>query len=408
MTIGVCTGGSGRPVSTSDKQPAILGGAPAFPDGIPYTRPLVPPLDACVGRLEASFANGQLTNGRLVREFEERMADRLGVPHAVAVNSCTAGLMLALRALAPEGKALMPSFTFSATAHAASWNGLEPVFAECDPDSFQLDPDAAADQLDDVGVIVATHVFGTPSPTDRIEALAAKAGIPVLFDAAAALGAVHRGRPVGSFGDAEVFSLSPTKPVIAGEGGVVATARPDVAESVRIGRDYGNPGDYDTRFVGLNARMSELHAAMALESLDRLDEHLELRHALADRYRAALDGLPGIRVQSVADGDRPTYKDFSIVIDPEVFGLGREDLARALRADGIDTRTYFSPPVHRQKAYRDIAPAELPVTESVAARVLNLPLFAALALETVDQITEVMASAHRHADAILAPIPSPT
>jgi dTDP-4-amino-4,6-dideoxygalactose transaminase len=368
----------------------------------------VPPLEGVVARLEGSFRSGMLTNAGLVQEFEERMAARLEVPYAVAVASCTTGLMLALRALAPEGKALMPSFTFSATAHAASWNGLEPSFVECDANSFQIDAEAVARQLDDVGVIVATHVFGSPCPTDRIEAVAAEAGIPVLFDAAAALGAVHRGRPVGSFGDAEVFSLSPTKPVIAGEGGLVATSRPDVAEAVRIGRDYGNPGDYDTRFVGLNARMSELHAALALESLDRLDEHLAVRTDLAGRYREALAGLPGVRVQAVEDGDLPTYKDFTLAVDPDAFGMGRDQLARALRADGIDTRSYFSPPVHRQKAYRNIAPAELPVTESVAARVLNLPLFAALALETVDQIAEVMASAHRHAEAILEQIPSAT
>jgi dTDP-4-amino-4,6-dideoxygalactose transaminase len=392
-------------LSTSDNRPAILGGAPAFPDGIPYTRPLVPPLEGVVARLERSFGDGMLTNAGLVREFEVRMADRLDVPYTIAVASCTTGLMLALRALAPEGKALMPSFTFSATAHAASWNGLEPCFAECDPDSFQLDADLAADQLDGVGVIVATHVFGTPSPTDRIEAIAADAGIPVLFDAAAALGAVHQGRPVGSFGDAEVFSLSPTKPVIAGEGGLVATSRPDVAEAVRIGRDYGNPGDYDTRFVGLNARMSELHAALALESLDRLDEHLAVRTELARRYREVLVGLPGVRVQAVEDGDLPTYKDFTLAVDRDSFGMGRDHLGRALRADGIDTRSYFSPPVHRQKAYRDIAPVELPVTEAVAAQVLNLPLFAALAPDTIERIAAVMQAVHAHAEEIVEQVP---
>jgi dTDP-4-amino-4,6-dideoxygalactose transaminase len=392
-------------VTTDIEQPAILGGAVAFPDGVPYTRPLVPPLERVAARLETSFANGMLTNGGLVREFEARMADRLGVAHAVAVASCTSGLMLALRALRPEGKALMPSFTFSATAHAASWNGLQPVFVDCDAHSFQIDCAAAARQLEGVGVVMATHVSGTPCPTDRVEAMAAEAGIPVLYDAASALGALRQGRPVGSFGDAEVFSLSPTKPVTAGEGGVVTTASAEVAESVRIGRDYGNPGDYDTRFVGLNARMSELHAALALESLDLLDAHLERRIALAEEYRKALDGLPGIGFQSVDHGDVATYKDFTLTVDPDAFGMGRDELGRALRADGIETRSYFSPPVHRQTAYRHLDPVDLPVTDAVASRVLNLPLFTALDPTAISRIADVLGQVHVHAKMIVEQVP---
>jgi dTDP-4-amino-4,6-dideoxygalactose transaminase len=309
--------------------------------------------------------------------------------------------MLAIRALRPEGTAVMPSFTFSATAHAAAWNGVRPVFVDCDPHSFQIDGDAVADRLDGAGMIVANHVFGTPCPTERLEGLAAEAGIPLLFDAASALGAIRQGRPVGSGGDAEVFSLSPTKPVTAGEGGVVATSRADVAESVRIGRDYGNPGDYDTRFVGLNARMSEMHAALALESLDLLDEHLECRWALADEYRNALTGLPGIAFQAIDHGDVPTYKDFTLTVDPDAFGMGRDELSRALRADGIETRSYFSPPVHHQTSYRHLDPVDLPVTDDVASRVLNLPLFATLAPGATSRIAEVIRQVHLHAEAIV-------
>src|SRR5690606_9641674 len=128
-------------------------------------------------------------------------------------------------------------------------------------------------------------------------------GLPVVFDAAHGFGATRRGRPLGSFGDAEVFSLSPTKPMTAGEGGIVAMRDGALAEQVRLGVDYGNPGDYDTRFAGLNARMSELHAAVGLESLRELDEHLAVRRDLAARYRAALAGIPGITPQAVDPED---------------------------------------------------------------------------------------------------------
>src|SRR4029078_12959106 len=153
-------------------------------------------------------------------------------------------------------------------------------------------------------------------------------------------------------GDAEVFSMTPTKPVVAGEGGLVATDRADLADAVRIGRDYGNPGDYDTRFVGLNARLSELHAATALESLADLDRNLARRRAVAARYTSGFADVPGVSVQKIDSGDRSTFKDFTISIDESTFGLARDALVDQLRLRGVDTRRYFSPPVHRQEAYR--------------------------------------------------------
>ncbi|HEY1737333.1 MAG TPA: aminotransferase class I/II-fold pyridoxal phosphate-dependent enzyme, partial [Acidimicrobiia bacterium] len=248
---------------------AILGGSPAFADGLPFVRPPVPPREAVFARLADSYDRGMLTNGPLVRELEAAMADRLGVAHVVAVSSCTIGLMLVFRVLDVDGPVLLPSFTFSASAHAVAWNGLGRRFAECDPDSFQLDlADAkqrlADDGFGDVGAILATHVFGAPCRPEAVEDLGASARIPVVFDAAHALGSCRGDRPIGGFGVAEVFSMTPTKPVVAGEGGLVATNDGALAASLRMGRDYGNPGNYDTQFVGLNGRMSELHAAVAL------------------------------------------------------------------------------------------------------------------------------------------------
>ena len=180
--------------------------------------------------------------------------------------------------------------------------------------------------------------------------LAAAFDVPVLFDAAHALGAVAGGTPVGGFGAAEVFSLTPTKVLVAGEGGLVATNDDALADRIRIGRDYGNPGNYDTQFVGLNARMSEFHAAMALESLRKFAGSLERRRYLAGLYRTHLEEIPGIGFQEVPAGDVSTFKDFTITVDPEQFGLTRDGLAHALKAEGIDTRKYFDPPVHRQFA----------------------------------------------------------
>ena len=373
---------------------------PSFPDGLPFVRPSTPPLERVMARLAPSYDRGVLTDGPLGRELEEQVAAELGVDHVVAVATCTAGLMLVLRALELEESVVMPSFTFSATAHAAAWNGLRPVFAECDPASFQLDPLDADAHLADASALLATHVFGAPCAAERFEELGRRHGIPVVFDAAHAHGARRGERRVGGFGDAEVFSMTPTKPVVAGEGGLVTTNRADVAAAVRIGRNYGNPGDYDTRFVGLNARLSELHAATALESLADLDHNLTRRRAVASRYRAGLQAVPGLAVQTVDDGDVSTYKDFTIAVDEARFGLSRDAVVDALRRRGVDTRCYFWPPVHRQQAYHALAGVPMPITDRVAGSVVSLPMFPDLALDAVDAVVAILAGIHEHAEEV--------
>jgi dTDP-4-amino-4,6-dideoxygalactose transaminase len=375
------------------KQPAVLGGAAAFPDGLPIARPAVPPLDAVVDRYRPSHEAGVLTNGPLVRELETQVCERLDVRNVVAVSSCTAGLLLTLR-LSGHGPVVLPSFTFSASAHAVAWNGRPTRFVECDPDSFQVDVESVERAIDGAGTILATHVFGAPCDATRLSGLAASAGVGLVFDAAHALGASHQGRAIGGWGVAEIFSLSPTKPVVAGEGGLVATNDDDLAAGLRIGRDYGNPGDYNTRFVGLNARMSELHAALALESLDGLDTHLAHRRELASHYREGFAKVPGVRVQAIPATDTSTYKDLTVAIDDD-FRISRDALVSALRAEGVQTRCYFDPPVHRQQSHAD--GTRLPVTDDVSSRVLSLPLHVGMSTTDVERLIEAVAALHAHA-----------
>ncbi len=380
------------------RQPALLGGETAFAHGVPFARPPRPPLDRVMRRLQTSYERGVLTNGPLVGELEVAMADRLGVAHVVAVSSCTSGLMLVVQAITDgrPGPVVLPSFTFSASAHAVAWNGRTPKFVECLPDSFQIDPAHAAAFLDGASALMATHVFGAPCDPRGIVELSRAHGVPLVFDSAHALGALAGDVPVGSFGFAEVFSMTPTKPLVAGEGGLVATNDSALAERLRMGRDYGNPGDYNTRFAGLNARMSEFHAAMALESLESLDESLERRRFIAGLYRTHLQDIPGIEFQAISPRDVSTFKDFTVRIDPDRFGLSRDGLALALLAEGVDTRKYFDPPVHRQRAYAHLDPAYLPVTDAVSRSVLSLPIFPDLCDEHVERIAEIVHAVQAH------------
>jgi dTDP-4-amino-4,6-dideoxygalactose transaminase len=165
-----------------------------------------------------------------------------------------------------------------------------------------------------------------------------------------------------------------------------------------LGRDYGKEPDYDFRFVGLNARMSELHATVALASLDGIERRVETRNRLAEDYRKRLSPVPGISFPEVDDGDRSTYKDFTVLVDPEAFGIDAPAVARALEAEGVETRRYYSPPVHRTRAYRTTAATNgvLPATERAAARVLTLPLFESMREEQLSRVAGAIARIQNH------------
>ena len=382
--------------------PAVLGGPQAFPDGLPLVRPSLPDTPALASRLQAILDSGRLTNGPTVAALEERVAAEIGVSHVVAVSSCTSGLMLVLQALGATGRVVMPSFTFAASAHAVVWAGGSPDFAEVDPRTCTLDPADAAGLVDGASAMTATHVYGTPCDVEALQAVADGAGIPLVYDAAHALGSRRRGVPVGGFGAAEVFSLSPTKVVVGGEGGLVATSDAGMAEACRLGRDYGNGGDYDCRFPGLNARMSELHAALALASLEGLGERITHRGSLVHRFEADVAGVGGLTLAAVAADDTSTYKDLTVIVDPVGFGLTSVELARALRAEGLDSRRYYHPPIHLQKAYAGRWPGrrELPVTEELSSRVLTVPLWSHMTIEQTARVAGAVVRIHESAGSV--------
>jgi dTDP-4-amino-4,6-dideoxygalactose transaminase len=375
---------------------AVLGGAPRFPVTVPVTRPSLPTDDALVDQIRRILESGMLTAGPLVRAFEAAVAETLGVPHVVAVNSCTTGLMLTLGALAPRGEVILPSFTFMASGHAVLWNGLTPVFADCDPDTYTLDPEAVTDRLTDrTALVLGVHTFGVSCAADELAKVSGT--VPLVIDAAHGFGGRYPDAGmIGGKAVAEVFSLSPTKTLAVGEGGLVTTTSADLADHLRTAREYGNPGDYDARFVGLNGRLTEINAAIGIAALRLLPHNLERRAALAACYRRTLATVPGLRFQHIPDGARSTFKDFTIAVDPEHFGLTSRELATALRAEGIDTRRYFDPPLHRQTAYRAYAPGPgaLPNTDRLARTLLTLPLYAHLPEADVREICAVIMAIH--------------
>ncbi len=362
----------------ANSQPAVLGGEPLFTEKVPIVRPALPSFDALKDEMAEIVSSGMLTKGKHLRRFEEEIASHLGVRHAIGVSSCTSGLMLAYRALGLEGEVVVPSYTFMATVSSLIWAGLTPVLADVDPATTNLDPESAERAITSkTSAIVAVHNFGNPADIDALESIARRHGLKLIFDAAHGFGSRYDGTPIGCQGDAQAYSLSPTKLLIAGEGGVVATDNDELAEHMRRGREYGMGDAYDSLFAGINARMSEMHALLARHSLERLDGNLERRQRIAGLYRQELSGIPGITPQAVRPEDRCSYKDFAIFVDGESFGLTRDELSSALAAENIDTRNYYDPPIHRQTAYRHLASDKVSLvnTERLSASVICLPIW---------------------------------
>jgi dTDP-4-amino-4,6-dideoxygalactose transaminase len=381
--------------------PAVLGGEPTFNPSLPMASPRLPQPEIVLPVIERIIRSGQLTKGAELTGLEKEAAEYVGVEHAVGVSSCTSGLMLCLQALrrrltaGSSYKVAVPSFTFLASVTSLVWAGFEPVFVEVDPLSMNVclqDLERVLSE-NEICAVMPVHCFGNPVPLDRIENLCEKSGVPVMFDAAHGFGSIHKGKKVGKGAWCQVFSLTPTKMVVAGEGGIICTDDSELAHELRVGREYGNDGRYDTVFAGLNARLSEMHACLARASLAMLEDVVAHRNKVATAMQQALGRIPGLSFQEITEDSRTTYKDFTIVIDPDQFGLSRDAVATALLAEGVPTRKYFSPPCHRHQAFKAFSDRDLPQTQELSDRCLSLPL---LEPETVEPLALAFNKLHQY------------
>jgi dTDP-4-amino-4,6-dideoxygalactose transaminase len=380
-------------------KPAILGGDPAFTQKINIVRPVLPGFTQLSGDIQKILTSGMVTKGNYLLEFEAAVANHLQVRHAVGVSSCTTGLMLTYKSLGLTGEVIVPSFTFMATVSALVWCGVRPVFVDVDFNTTNIDPFLIESKITDkTSAIVAVHNFGNPAEIAPLLAIAKRYNLKLIFDSAHGFGAIYQGFPVGNQGDAQVFSLSPTKLLIAGEGGIVATDDDGLAQKIRMGREYGNSGNYDSAFAGLNARMPEFNALMGYNSLQMLEQAALSRNEIAGLYIEVLGKIPGLEFQKINLGNRSSYKDFSITIELDRFGLSRDQLMLALTAENIDTRKYYDPPVHLQTAYREYDDdSPLPETDRLVRRSLSLPIWTNMDHQVAFSICESIENIHNNA-----------
>ncbi len=382
-------------MSARRRRPAVLGGDALFSSPVYVTRPRLPDRAALDRHIDTIYATGRLTNnGPLVRKLEARLAHKLDAGFCAAFCNGTVALQVALRALDLSGEVITTPFTFPATVNAIEWNGLSPVFCDIDPDTWNLDVTKVSELVTErTGAILPVHVFGNPCDVGQLDELSRRHGLRVIYDAAHAFAVRCNGRPIGGWGDLSILSFHATKLFHTCEGGAVIAAGDARAARVRLLRNFGIVGEEEVQGVGLNGKLSELHAAVGLEVLDHVDQEIAERGALDARYREMLSGLEGLRFQKIADGTEPNYAYFTVHIDEASFGLSRDEVHEALRAENIVSRKYFFPLCSANDSYRQLPsaqPARLPHAHRVANGVLCLPLYGDLPADDVEKICECL------------------
>jgi dTDP-4-amino-4,6-dideoxygalactose transaminase len=336
-----------------------------------------------------SMESGWYILGKEVEAFEKEFAAWNGVAHCVSCANGTDALELILRALGigPGDQVITVANTAVATVAAIERAGAQPVFADIDPETFTMCPVALGKLLDQgndkIKAVIAVHLFGHPAAINEICTLAEKYGKMLIEDCAQAHGAAVNGRKAGTFGAAAAFSFYPTKNLGAlGDGGAVITASPELAKKMRCLRQYGWESRYISSYAGINSRLDEIQAAILRVKLKYLDEDNHKRQALAAVYDAGLAGIKGLVTPKLISGCTHAYHQYVILAEE------RDRLQSFLKENGVGTAVHYPEPVHRQPAYVRYAGVGLPDTETVNRKLLSLPMFPELELESANKVVQ--------------------
>lgn len=332
------------------------------------------------------FTNG----GPYIREFENRIADFVGVKHCVAVCNGTVALEILARALDLKGEVILPSFTFVACAHALQWQEITPVFCDIDPNTHNLDPEQVEKMITPrTSGIMGVHLWGRPCAPLELTEIASRRNLKLLFDASHAFGCTFKGRKLGGFGLAEVFSFHATKFFSTFEGGAIVTNNDELAEKLRLMKNFGFKGYDNVIYIGMNGKMSEISAAFGLTNFAHIDDFVTRNKVAYRIYREELGGLPGISMVEFNEKEKNNYQYIVFEIDEKSAGIGRDDLVEILHSENVLARRYFYPGIHRMEPYKSYFPHAgllLKQTEKVCDKVICLPSAVGLAPDDVARI----------------------
>ncbi len=358
-------------------------------------------------RVNEIFDRRWFTNdGVMVKEFEARIQNIVGVKHCVAICNATIALEIAIRALELRGEVIVPSYTFIATAHALQWQQITPVFADMDPATHNIAPETIERLITPRTTgIIGVHVWGCPCDTQGIESIAAKYKLKVMYDAAHAFGCSHQGRMIGNFGACEVFSFHATKFINCFEGGAVVTNDDALADKLRLMRNFGFSGVDNVIYPGTNGKLTEVCAAMGITSLEAMDEIITVNRRNYKAYQDGLQGLPGVSLIEYGEAERRNYQYIVVEVDETKSPLNRDELVAVLHAENVLARKYFWPGCHRMEPYKSSSSSAhllLPQTEKIAARIVVLPTGTAVGGADVQTICSIIRTALSQSSAVRA------
>jgi perosamine synthetase len=389
--------------------PAIAGGTPIREQPLPYGRHQLDEAD--VTAVVDSLRSGTLTGGAAIADFEQALAARCKVEHAVAVANGSVALDIAVLALGVErgDEVITTPLTFVATANAVLRIGAIPVFADVGDDRC-LDPEAVASAVTPrTRAVITVDYSGLPADVPALRA-ALPRPMPVIVDGAHSLGASLGGRPAGSIADITTLSFHPVKQMTTGEGGACLTDDAGIAARLRALRNHGMTSTaaertgalwkYDVTVLGDNHRMTSFQAALGSSQLHRLDEVVAERSEIADRYDAMLREIPGVGLPPRPDGRRSAWHLYAVEIDPEAFGCERDTVIDALRAEGIEATLHY-PAVHLLALYRERGgmPGTAPRAERLCERLVTLPLYPSMTASDQDDVVIALQRIHAWAAA---------
>ncbi|WP_273150343.1 DegT/DnrJ/EryC1/StrS family aminotransferase [Methylophaga thiooxydans] len=373
---------------------AINGAPPAFDEPLHVGRPNVGEKAEFLKHVDDIFESKWLSNnGPKVQILEQRVADYHSVKHCVAMSNGTIALEIAIRALELEGEVIIPSYTFIATAHALSWQGITPIFADIDPDTHCLDPDSVRKMISPNSTgIIGVHLWGQTAPVDELQKIADQHNLKVMFDAAHAFGCSYKGQMIGNFGEAEVLSFHATKLFNTFEGGAVLTNNDALAEKMRLMRNFGFSGLDNVIYSGTNGKMTEICAAMGLVNLASLDAVIEHNRLNYLAYQNGLAELSGVTLLPFDERETNNYQYVVIEVD-ETCSVDRDVLSEVLQAENIIVRKYFWPGCHNMLPYRQLYPnasAMLERTVKTSEQVLVLPSGTAMNAESINTVIKII------------------
>lgn len=369
---------------------------PAFPEKLYVGRPNIGNRDRLLERINDLLDRRWLSNnGLYVQELEERLAEFLGVKHCIAVCNATVGLEIVIRANGLTGEVIIPSFTFIATAHALQWQKITPVFCDIDPQTHNIDPRQVERLITPRTTgILGVHVWGRPCNVEALADIAQRHNLKLLFDAAHALGCSYKGQMIGNFGEAEVFSFHATKFLNTFEGGAIATNNDELAEKIRLMKNFGFGSGYDNVIdIGTNGKMSEVSAAMGVTGLESIADFIDVNYRNYQRYKAELDTIPGVQIINYNQAERNNYQYIIVEVDEQETRISRDEVVQILHTENIMARRYFYPGCHQMEPYRSsLANTEilLPETEKLSQKVMSLPTGTAVTEDDVSKICQII------------------